>query len=74
LQSLDLVGEFAPLHGEIEQRAANVPIGRHLGDPVAFKGVGSAIVFGHRTRAPKVCIGQHRESRFALNQTAHNWR
>jgi hypothetical protein len=61
-------GELAPLHGEIEQRAANVPIGCCLGDPVAFQGVGSAIVFGHRTRAPKVCITQPPESRFALNQ------
>ena len=46
LQPLDLYGEFAPLHGETEQRTANVPICRFLRDPVAFKRVGTAIFFG----------------------------
>jgi hypothetical protein len=68
LQPLDLCGELAPLHGEIKQRAANVPIARFLRGPVAFKGVGSAVFFGHRARTPKVRIAQPRESRFALNQ------
>jgi hypothetical protein len=39
-----LIGEFAPLHGEIKQRAANIPIRRFLRDPVAFQRVGSAII------------------------------
>ena len=44
MQPLDLIGEFAPLHGEIKQRAANIPIRRFLRDPVAFQRVGSAII------------------------------
>ena len=69
LQLLDLPGELAPLHGEIKERVANVPICRFLRHPVAFKGVGSAVFFGHRARTLKVCIAQLRESRFALDQT-----
>jgi hypothetical protein len=68
LQPLDLIGEFAPLHGEIKQRAANIPIRRFLRDPVAFQRVGSAIIFGHRKRAPIIRIAQPRESRFELDQ------
>jgi hypothetical protein len=47
LQPLDLRCEVAPLHGEIEERAAHVPVSRFLRDPVAFQGIGSAVFFGH---------------------------
>ena len=72
MQPLDLIGEFAPLHGEIKQRAANILIRRFLRDPIAFQGIGSALVFGHRTRAPMVCIAPCRVSRFALDQFVGN--
>jgi len=68
LQALDLRGEFAPLHGESEQGAANVPIGGFLRHSVALKRVGPAILFGHRRRAPKASIARPPDSRFELNQ------
>jgi len=68
LQALDLRGEFAPLHGESEQGAANVPIGGFLRHSVALERVGPAIFFGHRSVLPKALIARPPDSRFALNQ------
>ena len=59
LQALDLRGEFAPLHGESEQGAANVPIGGFLRHSVALKRVGPA---------PKASIARPPDSRFELDQ------
>jgi hypothetical protein len=53
LQPLDLCGEIAPLHGEIEERAAHLPSALLLRDPVAFQRIGSAVFFGYRDVLPR---------------------
>lgn len=72
LQALDLGGELAPLDGEIEQCATNVPIGGFLRVAIAFQRIGSAVFFGHGfgdgARAPAAPIARHGQSRFALDQ------
>jgi hypothetical protein len=72
LQPLDLGGELAPLHGQIEQYATNLPIGDVLCAAIAFQRIGPAVFFGHGSgdgaSAPAACIERHRQRRFALDQ------